>query len=318
MGAVYWKELADYCGSWRFLGLVIVICLVSLFVAYVASETVRDSIATNPTEAQFLRVFTAEGKSLPSFLWFVSLFGPLIGIIFGFDAVNSERNRGTLSRVLSQPIYRDAVINGKFLAGFTVIAIMTAGIFLMVSALAVRQFGITPDSAEMARLLCFYLVTVIYLAFWLGLGMLCSVFFRQPAVSALVPIAIWLFVTFFISMIATFAAETQHPVSQYSTLDEWREHDNVELTVKRVSPVNLYYEGSEFVLDPSRRSLESFGVVMAELTDPQSYGVFGYTTVSLGQSLKLIWPHLVVLIGLTGICFAASYIRFVKEEIRAT
>ena len=40
-----------------------------------------------------------------------------MAIGLGFDAVNGEHNRRTLSRILSQPIYRDALLFGKFLAG---------------------------------------------------------------------------------------------------------------------------------------------------------------------------------------------------------
>ena len=42
---------------------------------------------------------------------------PLIAIGLGFDAINGEHNRRTLSRILSQPIYRDALLFGKFLGG---------------------------------------------------------------------------------------------------------------------------------------------------------------------------------------------------------
>lgn len=318
MGAVYWKELADYCGSWRFLGLVIVICLVSMFAAYVASETIRDELAANPTETVFLRAFTSAGTSLPSFVWFIALFGPLVGIIFGFDAVNSERNRGTLSRVLSQPLYRDAVVNGKFLAGLTVIALMMAGILLMVSALVVRQFGVTPDGAEIPRLLCFYIVSVLYLGLWLGLGILCSVLFRQPAVSALLPIAIWILFAFFMFMIAGVIADLREPIDRFSTYEERVAHENLRAKAERVSPVWLYHEASMFVMDPSQRTLTVGAVQEAKAESPEAYDVFGTTTVSLSQSLKLVGPHIAAIVGLTGICFAASYIRFVREEIRST
>jgi ABC-2 type transport system permease protein len=37
-----------------------------------------------------------------------------------------------------------------------------------------------------------------------------------------------------------------------------------------------------------------------------------------GQILMLVWPHLVALIALILICFAVSYVKFMREEIRAT
>lgn len=38
----------------------------------------------------------------------------------------------------------------------------------------------------------------------------------------------------------------------------------------------------------------------------------------LGQSFLIVWPQLVGLIALTSICFAVSYIIFMRREIRAT
>jgi len=40
--------------------------------------------------------------------------------------------------------------------------------------------------------------------------------------------------------------------------------------------------------------------------------------LSLGQSILLIWPHITSLVSLSAICFAISYVLFMKQEIRAT
>ena len=38
-----------------------------------------------------------------SLVQFVAFFGPLIGLVLGFDAINRERNEGTLSKLLVLP-----------------------------------------------------------------------------------------------------------------------------------------------------------------------------------------------------------------------
>src|SRR5512137_2146323 len=80
----------------------------------------------------FLYLFTSTGK-LFSFVQFIGFFGPLIGIILGFDAINREKASRTLSKLASQPIFRDAIINGKFLAGVVTIAIILVAIMLIIS-----------------------------------------------------------------------------------------------------------------------------------------------------------------------------------------
>jgi len=40
--------------------------------------------------------------------------------------------------------------------------------------------------------------------------------------------------------------------------------------------------------------------------------------LSIGQSLIQVWPQLVVITALAIICFALSYIIFMRQEIRST
>jgi ABC-2 type transport system permease protein len=55
----------------------------------------------------------------------------------GFDAVNSEQNKGTLSRILSQPIHRDYLLNAKFPGALIVMSVMffALGCLVMVTGL---------------------------------------------------------------------------------------------------------------------------------------------------------------------------------------
>ena len=158
-------------------------------IIYVLSQNVSNDVTQFSGENLFLKLFTFSGGTLPSFIFFVSFFGPLIGIIFGFDAINSERSSGTMSTVLSQPVYRDALINGKFLAGLTTIAVMLMSIIAIIFGLELIVFGIIPSLAELARIGLFFLLSLVYIGFWMGLGILFSIIFRQTATSALVSIS---------------------------------------------------------------------------------------------------------------------------------
>ena len=78
--------------------------------------------ATPPTRRRrrpsiFLYLFTLSPERVPAFHEFLGILGPLLGIAFGFDAINGERAQGTLPRLVAQPIHRDEIINGKFVAG---------------------------------------------------------------------------------------------------------------------------------------------------------------------------------------------------------
>ena len=122
LGVVIMKELSDHLTSARMRVLEWLVVLVALAALYGAIQQIRDVTAEDPF--LFLRLFTTSREPLPSFVSFLSFLVPLIAIGLGFDAINSEHNRRTLSRVLAQPIYRDALLIGKFLAGLATLGIM--------------------------------------------------------------------------------------------------------------------------------------------------------------------------------------------------
>ena len=101
------KEISDHVKSWRFIILIGIIALTCMGSLYTALTNIGATIKPNDPDGSFLflKLFTASDGTLPSFTLFINFLGPLLGIALGFDAVNSEQNKGTLSRMLSQPIH---------------------------------------------------------------------------------------------------------------------------------------------------------------------------------------------------------------------
>ncbi len=59
-----------------------------------SARTARAYVAGRDGQQRLL--FTANSGVLPSLLFFLGFFGPIIGITLGFDSINSERTAGTL------------------------------------------------------------------------------------------------------------------------------------------------------------------------------------------------------------------------------
>ena len=124
------KEFGDHVASARFVVLLVVLGLASGIPLYLAAERIR-SLASEVSGAQavFLAMWVIGAQDSSVFQVnltiqaFVGLAAPLLGIAFAFDAVNGERSNGTLPRLISQPIYRDDIINGKFAGALAVIAL---------------------------------------------------------------------------------------------------------------------------------------------------------------------------------------------------
>jgi ABC-2 type transport system permease protein len=309
MFAIVRKELADYVTSVRFIASFLLVIVVSVTGLVAASQGIR--AANLPEGIVFLGLFTTAGTTIPvpSLTYLVALLVPIIGIAMGFDAINSERAGGTLSRVLAQPVFRDSVINGKFLAGVVALAIMIGTMLLLVAGYGLSMIGVPPTPEEIIRLFGYFAMTIVYGAFWMGLAILFSIIFRRVAASLLFSLALWMFFSIFILLIAPGIANVLVPTADGAQAELIR---NVELQrmITRFSPNILFQEATTVLLVPLVRSLGMVSASQAAYMVPNP--------LSLGQSLLLIWPHITSLISLSAVCFAASYILFMRQEIRAT
>ncbi|MDH3261709.1 MAG: ABC transporter permease, partial [Acidimicrobiia bacterium] len=103
------KELADHLLSARFIVLLIILALAAAGAVHAAASGIRDvAPQASGSPALFLRLFTISNDPIPfSFFVFIGFLAPILGIAFGFDAVNGERSQGTLPRLVAQPIHRD-------------------------------------------------------------------------------------------------------------------------------------------------------------------------------------------------------------------
>ena len=303
------KELADHLKSKRFLILLLLIGCTSFASLYGAISGLSDAIQSDSSFI-FLKLYTSSGSSIPSFMSFIALLGPIVGLALGFDAVNSERSNGTLNRLVSQPIYRDAIIVGKFLAGTIVIAIVIFSMGIALGAVGMAATGLVPDVEEVFRILIFLFFTVVYIAFWLAMSILFSVICRHSATSALASISVWIFFAIFMSLVANIVANAVYPVNdQYSAMINSLNNYTLNQNLNRISPYYLYSEAVSTIMNPSVRSVNV--VTVSQLTG----AISGY--LSLGQSLLLVWPHLTGLAALMLIAFGGSYVGFMRQEIRS-
>jgi ABC-2 type transport system permease protein len=307
---VFRKELASQIGSRRFVILFALIVLAGVSATYVAAQSIQSDLQQHPDQTfVFLRLFTSSSNSLPPFASFIGFLGPLLGIAFGFDAINSELARGTLGRLLSQPIYRDDVINGKFLAGLATTSVALLSIFLIVGGLGLRMIGVPPTGDELIRLLFFFILSVVYIGFWLALATLFSLLTKQAATSALAALALWLFMAIFASIIAGLVAGAFYPTTDSSAVQQVLDHQTLQENIARVSPSTLYGEATSAILDPELRTTS--GLVLLS----QAVGMVP-GALSLNQSLLLVWPDLTATVALTVICFGVAYATFLRQEVR--
>jgi ABC-2 type transport system permease protein len=308
MGVVFWKELADHFSSRRFMILLIIVLLFGLWGSYSTGQAIRQNSEVVPPQFVFLLLITSSGESIFSLATLLGFFGPLVGITLGFDSISGEYARGTLSRVLSQPIYRDSLINGKFLAGFATIAVLWSSILLLVIGLGITLLGFPPNTEELWRMLIFTALGVFYVGFWLALAMLFSLLFEKTVTAALASMAVWLFMLLFVPVLTLAIANITVPDA--TTPEAVSRQIDIANLVGRISPGTLFQESVQILLNPST------GRTFGGFLPGQAEGILA-TPLEINQSLILIWPHITTLFGLVAVCFGISYIIFLRTEIRA-
>jgi len=314
------KELADHLLSVRFFVLLLVLGLAAGIPLFLAAERIR-SLASDVSGAQavFLALFIVGPQDVSIFgldvsvQGFVGLAAPLLGIAFAFDAVNGERAQGTLARLVSQPIHRDDVINGKFVASLAAIAIVLLAVLLLISGFGLLRLGIVPAWSEVIRLTLWFIVTLAYVAAWLAFGLLISVVVHRAATSALVGFGIWMLLALFGKFVVNLILGEVAPISSSAPVQQALSTFQIHSFALRLLPTTLYSEASSVLLNPSLTQT-SVPATIGQLSQAQQQIP---TLLSLDQSLLLVWPHIVALVALSVVCFAVAYIRFMREEVRA-
>ena len=309
LNVVFFRELFDNLTSARMVVMELLVVVFGGVVVYFAAEQVRNTTAEDPF--LFLRLFAPQGgQSLLSFVMVLSILVPLISIALGFDSVNGEYNRRTMSRILAQPIYRDALLFGKFLAGLATLSICLVTLWLLVIGFGLIRLGIPPNGEELGRLLIFLLVTIAYAGVWLALAMLLSILVRSTATAALSALGLWLFLAMLWPAVAQMVGEAISPSDlRFAQLGlptpatlAWQQG------LSRLSPGTLYLESLLALLNPDSQTMTTLlAQFQGRIPSP----------LPLNESILQVWPQIVSLIAGTIVLYVIGYIAFQRQEVRA-
>lgn len=311
LGTVLLKELADHFDSARMMLLALLMVLAAAVPFYDAVQQLHATTSEDPF--LLLKLFNPGGQTL-SVVSILSFVIPVMAIGLGFDSVNGEHNRRTLSRILAQPIYRDALLAGKFLAGLAVLAVNLICLWLLVVGLGVLFLGVPPSGDEFSRSLVFLFIAIAYAGVWLGVAMLLSVLFRSSASAALLALGVWLFMALLWPLIApSIAMAMAPPDPRYLMIGVLDPATGAWLSgLQRISPDFLFEEATRSILTPTTPSL---GPVLDQIRELG--GVVVGATLPLRETLLTAWPQIVGLVSGVIVLFVATYVAFQRQEVRA-
>lgn len=311
-GVIVSKEIADHIHSWRFIVLFLLIVLTFLASMYVSLGNLRQAVG-NTTDPDhiflYLKLLTATGNSMPPFHVFISFLGPLLGISLGFDAINAEKNNGTLIRLMAQPVYRDNLLLAKFVSTLIIVSTLFIALVLLMIGGGLLITGVRMEPQELVRILAFVAISILYVGFWLSLSILLSIALKQAATSALTAMGIWLFFTVFYQILINLAVRAVLPDPDFLSSEQIAGYNELILTLLRISPSQLYTDATTTLLMPSVRSL-------GPVTMEQMAGAIP-APLPFKESLMIVWPQVSGLVASTVVCFAAGYYIFMRREIRS-
>lgn len=135
--------------------------------------------------------FAGFGRTTASLINAVLLFVPLIGLTAGAGTIAPERERGTLTYLMAQPVTRAEVIFGKYLgAALAMCVALSLGFGLAGIALSVRGGANVQTYLELVGL------SILLALAALSLGMLISAVSKRAAMASGATLVVWIVLVF--------------------------------------------------------------------------------------------------------------------------
>ncbi|MGP3704707.1 MAG: ABC transporter permease [Candidatus Bathyarchaeota archaeon] len=322
------KEFSDIVKGKRFIILLAVFAL--LMTAAVASTY------TSQTQGMFTSLGLSRGflRLVASTLTtMMAYFAPILGIALGVDTISGEREKGTLKMVLSQPIFRDTFINGKFLGTFLAISLAVSVVSFIEVSGCILVLGITPTIDDTVRLVLFVLFSILYTMTYYGIAVFISTAAKKTTVSVIASVMLWATLTFIMPIVASLVASSMVPIriqpgqnitiirqgagnitiEQQQLMEALSKRAAISETVNMFTPNYHFTRIAQYILQAYVRV--GFGGFVIE---GAGRGVVSETqrAVSIMENLSSTWPNILVLVVITAFIFIATYLLFVRQEAR--
>ena len=182
--------------------------------------------------------------SMPSFdlLTIIIISMSLFGVLFSYDSLSGERERGTLKMITAYPLKRPTLFAVKFLAGVIVLAIPY--LFSLICGLLILLFvhGITFTAQQWTAIGVIYLASVVYGALFVAIGLISSVLAAKSSTSLALALLFWTLAVFIFPSVSTNLSKTVVPLKppqEITRLEQTTSHDLREKRLKYIRDNHL-------------------------------------------------------------------------------
>ncbi|MCK4476308.1 MAG: ABC transporter permease [Methanophagales archaeon] len=249
----------------------------------------------------------------------IMMLGAILAIAMGFDLVSKEKETRSLKLLLSCPVFRDEIINGKALGG-TLALVFAMGTALLISLAMLLIFSIVPSMNELTAILVFGIASIVFLLAYFAIALMMSTVSGKSG-SAL----IYTLVIFFIlgSLLPIVGGTVAHMVSGDPSKSPFDIRDVTNVTEEEIQQ----YEEEWMAWSEKRKPItEAFTIISPNMNyqkishriaSPSSVTTpYGDEAPGLQEVLGRVWKNILALISFSVVFFAIAYIKFMRMDIR--
>ncbi len=195
-----------------------------IWISYVYMPTLWDA-NKHGTDNPFLNLFT----SIDLVLIFQSVLS-LLALIFAYDSLAGEYERGTLRLVLTHPVGRGYILFAKYIGAMICLLVPLLMSILLSLILLTTSPSISLSTDDFLRIGGIVFTSLVYLSLFYLIGMLISAMTRRTSTALMLAMFVWGFlVPVYPNMILT-AVETAPKIgteaSAYNQIKQiWEKHD---------------------------------------------------------------------------------------------
>ncbi|QSZ67426.1 ABC transporter permease [Methanofollis aquaemaris] len=354
------KEFRDHVRSRRvhiILAIFLVIAVVGLIDGSVQYQEQIESYNEHLAH-------TNDEMGLPHFFWWkpsilsaftrmsglIASVGIVLGCAMGFDLISREKESKSLKLLLSHPVYRDEVINGKAIGGIAAIA-AAMGVVLIVSFAILLIFGVVPDFDESARILLFGVISFLLVFSYFAIALFMSTVAESSSNALIYTLIIFIILSVLVPAVATnqtvqktIIGERPEP-PEISSIDApaphsimvrpmetpniesneaWKDYEEesraywekrraVTDTVNLLSPSKNYEQMTRAVTEPGYAvSMLSDDPYTSDRPEDLPQSGLGILMAVIGELAQCI----IALIVMPAVFFGLAWVRFAREDIR--
>lgn len=144
---------------------------------------------------------------------FVGLIMSLMAVVFGFDGICGEKDRGTLRLMLSYSVPRHTVLLGKWIGGYVTLVLPLLVTMIVAAVIVMLQPNISLSDGQWLRLVGIVVIGLLYLAAMYSLSLAVSCFTARASTAAMILLSVWVVLVLAVPNMSPYVAQALCPAA---------------------------------------------------------------------------------------------------------